>query len=171
SQYLSAVVRRVRGVIAAGRRRQERRRAAGRPRDRAALTAECGTSAPPCEGLCTRRIFLGKPIEREVAGEASNTAGASLSRELTAFLVEFSVSLHKHAIYPSGHPSLEPAAARVTEVAARLLQSRSTLAFGVARHQLIIDGVATDPNQPVLRRLAETLHRHQLGAMSIMPGV
>ena len=81
------------------------------------------------------------------------------------------MSLHKHAIYPSGHPSLEPAAARVTDIAGRLLQSRSTLAFGVARHQLIIDGVATDPNQPVLRRLAETLHRHQLGAMSIMPGV
>ena len=106
-----------------------------------------------------------------MAGEASSTAGASLSRELTAFLVEFSVSLHKHAIYPSGHPSLEPAAARVTDVAAGLLRSRSTLAFGVARHQLIIDGVATDPNQPVLRRLAETLHRHHLGAMSIMPGV
>jgi len=106
-----------------------------------------------------------------VAGEASNTAGADLSRELTAFLVEFSVSLHKHAIYPSGHPSLEPAAVRVTDVAARLLQSRSTLAFGVARHQLIIDGVATDPNQPVLRRLAETLHRHNLGAMSLLPGI
>jgi hypothetical protein len=90
---------------------------------------------------------------------------------LTAFLVEFSVSLHKHAIYPSGHPSLEPAAARVTDVASRLLRDRSTLAFGVARHQLIIDGVATDPNQPVLRRLAETLHRHNLGAMSIQPGV
>ena len=119
----------------------------------------------------TAKIFLRKPIEREVAGEASNTAGESLSRELTAFLVEFSVSLHKHAIYPSGHPSLEPAAARVTDIAGRLLQSRSTLAFGVARHQLIIDGVATDPNQPVLRRLAETLHRRQLGAMSIMPGV
>lgn len=94
-----------------------------------------------------------------------------LSRELTAFLVEFSVSLHKHAIYPSGHPSLEPAAARLTDIATRLLEGRATLAFGVARHQIIIDGVATDPNHPVLRRLAETLHHHQLGAMSILPGV
>jgi len=94
-----------------------------------------------------------------------------LSRELTAFLVEFSVSLHKHAIYPSGHPSLEPAAARLTDIATRLLEGRATLAFGVARHQIIIDGVATDPKHPVLRRLAETLHHHQLGAMSILPGV
>ena len=106
-----------------------------------------------------------------MAGTASSTAGAVLSRELTAFLVEFSVSLHKHAIYPSGHPSLAPAAARLSEMASRLLLNRATLAFGVARHQLIIDGVATDPNQPVLRRLAEALHQHQLGAMSILPGV
>ena len=106
-----------------------------------------------------------------MAGTASSAAGAVLSRELTAFLVEFSVSLHKHAIYPSGHPSLGPAAARLAEMASRLLVNRATLAFGVARHQLIIDGVATDPNQPVLRRLAETLHQHQLGAMSILPGV
>lgn len=106
-----------------------------------------------------------------MAGVVSKTASAVLSRELTAFLVELSVSLHKHAIYPSGHPSLEPAAARLTAMAARLLEDRSTLAFGVARHQLIIDGVATDPGQPVLRRLAETLHQHHLGAVSILPGV
>ena len=41
----------------------------------------------------------------------------------------------------------------------------------MARYQLIIDGVATDPNQPVLRRLAEDLHRHHLGAISILPGI
>ncbi len=120
---------------------------------------------------CAREDLLQNPIKREVAGVASNTAGAALSRELTAFLVEFSISLHKHAIYPTGHPSLEPAAERVTDLAKRLLQSRSTLAFGVARHQLIIDGVATDANHPVLRRLAETLHHHHLGALSILPGV
>ena len=66
---------------------------------------------------------------------------------------------------------MEPSRVFDTELAARLLQDRTTLAFGVARHQLIIDGVATDPNHPVLRRLAETLHHHQLGAMSILPGV
>lgn len=104
-------------------------------------------------------------------GLSSNTAGSVLSRDLTAFLVEFSVALHKHAIYPSGHPSLEPAAVRLAEQAAQLLKARATLAFGVARQQLIIDGVATDPNHPVLRRLASTLHQHQLGAMTILNGV
>ncbi len=74
-------------------------------------------------------------------------------------------------MYPPGHPSLGPAAERLAARAERLLENRPTIAFGVARHQLIIDGVATDPNQPVLRRLAEDLHRHHLGAISILPGI
>ncbi len=45
------------------------------------------------------------------------------------------------------------------------------IALGVARRQLIIEGVTTDPNQPVLRRLAEGLHRHHIGAISIGRGV
>ena len=106
-----------------------------------------------------------------VSSPATTAPRTTLSRELNAFLVEFSVALHKHTMYPSGHPSLAPAAARVTERALKLLEDRPMLAFGVARHQLIIDGVATDPGQPVLRRLAEVLHQHRLGAVSILPGV
>ena len=52
-----------------------------------------------------------------------------------------------------------------------MLQDRSSVAFGVARQQLIIDGVATDPAQPVLRRLAHSLHAHHLGAVSFHRGV
>ena len=94
-----------------------------------------------------------------------------LARDLSEFLVELSIALHKHAMYPPGHPTLGPAAERLAERAERLLAGRPTIAFGVARYQLIIDGVATDPNQPVLRRLAEDLHRHHLGAISILPGI
>src|SRR5688572_20278647 len=74
-------------------------------------------------------------------------------------------------MYPSGHPSLGPALASVVRHAERLLLDRATLAFGVARRQLIIEGVTTDPNQPVLRRLAEGLHRHHLGAISVLRGI
>src|SRR5438477_388544 len=35
---------------------------------------------------------------------------AALSRDLADFLVELSIALHKHAMYPGDHPSLEPAA-------------------------------------------------------------
>jgi len=34
---------------------------------------------------------------------------AALSRELGDFLIELSIALHEHAMYPEGHPSLAPA--------------------------------------------------------------
>lgn len=92
---------------------------------------------------------------------------ASLSRDLSDFLIELSIALHKHSIYPGGHPSLAPAALTVTRRAELLLQDRPTLSLGVARQQLVIEGVATDPKHPVLRELAERLHRHHLGAITI----
>src|SRR5207244_1381104 len=96
---------------------------------------------------------------------------ATLSRDLADFLIELSIALHKHAMYPEGHPSLAPAAAGVTRRAERLLQDRSTLSLGVARQQLVIEGVATDPKHPVLAELAGRLHRHHLGAMTFRRGV
>src|SRR5437879_4063206 len=95
---------------------------------------------------------------------------ATLSRDLADFLIELSIALHKHAMYPEGHPSLAPAAAGVTRRAERLLQDRSTLSLGVARQQLVIEGVATDPKHPVLAELAGRLHRHHLGAMTFRRG-
>jgi hypothetical protein len=96
---------------------------------------------------------------------------AALSRELADFLVELSIALHKHAMYPPDHPSLEPAAVAVVDRAELLLAERSTLALGIARNQLVIEGVATDPKHPVLRELADRLHRHHLGAVTFSKGV
>lgn len=95
----------------------------------------------------------------------------TLSRDLSEFLVEFSIAVQKHALYPGGHPSLDATAAALALRAGRLLDTRPALVFGVALRQLIIDGVATDPDHPVLRRLAEGLHRHHLGAVSLAQGV
>src|SRR5216110_85467 len=96
---------------------------------------------------------------------------AALSRNLADFLIELSIALHKHAMYPEGHPSLAPAAAGVTRRAALLLEDRATLSLGVARQQLVIEGVATDPKHPVLAELAARLHRHHLGAVTFRRGV
>ncbi len=95
----------------------------------------------------------------------------ALSRDYSEFLIELSIALHKYGMYPSGHPSLRPAAAGVAARAAQLRVDRPQVAFGVARRQLIIEGIATNPNQPVLRRLAEGLHRHHLGAVTVTQGV
>lgn len=96
---------------------------------------------------------------------------ATLSRELSEFLIELSIALHKHAMYPEDHPSLGPAAAGVLRRADALLQDRASLSLGVARNQLVIEGVATDPRHPVLAELAGRLHRHHLGAVTFNRGV
>lgn len=100
-------------------------------------------------------------------GESS----AALSRELSDFLIELSIGLHKNAIYPPGHPLLESATSGIARRVDALLKDRTSLSLGVARQQLIIEGVATDANNPVLRDLAARLHRHHLGAVKFTQGV
>ncbi|MEA3244697.1 MAG: hypothetical protein U9Q74_00930 [Gemmatimonadota bacterium] len=102
---------------------------------------------------------------------AGGAAAATLSRELSDFLIELSIGLHKNAIYPPGHPLLEGATTGITHRLGALLQMRSTLTLGVARQQLIIEGVATDESNPVLRDLAQRLHKHHLGAVKFTAGV
>ena len=96
---------------------------------------------------------------------------ATLSRDLNEFLIELSIALHRQSMYPTGHPALIPAVESVIRRGEQLLAGRPQIAFGVARRQLIIDGATTDPDQPVLRRLADTLHKHHIGAVSITPGI
>jgi hypothetical protein len=96
---------------------------------------------------------------------------AVLSRELADFLVEFSIALQKHAIYPGGHPLLNGAVDGVAKRLDSLLVERMSLAIGVARRQLVIEGIATDPDHPLLQELAGKLHRHHLGAVKFSRGV
>lgn len=96
---------------------------------------------------------------------------AALSRDLSDFLIELSIGIHKHAMYPADHPSLRPAANSVTEKLTGLLDERATLSIGVARDQLVIEGFATDQSHAVLRDLASRLHSHHLGAISFASGV
>ncbi|MFQ5890490.1 MAG: HEAT repeat domain-containing protein [Gemmatimonadota bacterium] len=98
-------------------------------------------------------------------------AKAKLSGDLADFLIELSSAIQKYAMYPPGHPALEPTALGVARRLASLLHDRITLNLGVARDQLVIEGVATDSHHPLLRSLAERLHRHQIGALSFNRGV
>src|SRR5690348_1460535 len=79
--------------------------------------------------------------------------------------------MHKHAIYPPGHPLLEGAVDAVARKLWGLLVERPALSIGVARRQLVIEGVATDPSHPLLQELAQKLHRHHLGALKCTRGV
>ncbi len=107
----------------------------------------------------------------ETSATIQEARQAALSRELSEFLVEFSIGVHRHAMYPSGHPSLAPVLENIVRRLAGLFEDRLTLAIGVAQRQLVIEGVATDQKHPVLSDLARRLHGHQLGAISIKKGV
>ena len=96
---------------------------------------------------------------------------ATLSRDLGEFLIELSIGFNKFAIYPDGHPSLRPASEILVRRLDQLLAERGTLSVGVARNQLVIEGVATDTKNPVLKDLAGRLHRHHLGAITFSRGI
>lgn len=101
----------------------------------------------------------------------SKRTKASLSGELSDFLIELSAALQKHSMYPAGHPVLSPAADSVFSRLSLLLASHGSLSIGIAREQLIIEGVATDSSHALLRSLADRLHHHELGAISFAEGV
>ncbi len=102
---------------------------------------------------------------------APDGAPAVLSRELGDFLVELAIAMHKHAIYPAGHPLLDGAVDAVARTLLGLLAEYAMLSIGVARRQLVIEGVATDPNHPLLNELALRFHRHHVGAVKFERGV
>lgn len=90
----------------------------------------------------------------------------ALSRELSDFLIQFSIALHRYGMYPAGHPSLGPTVDYLMNHLTDLVANIGTLSLGVARTQLVIEGVATDPKNAVLKDLASRLHRHHIGAIT-----
>jgi hypothetical protein len=95
---------------------------------------------------------------------------ATLSRELADFLVEFSIVLHKRAMYPAGHPHLRHSADRFVRRMNFLLEGRESVTLGVARHRLVIESVTTDANNALLRDLAQRLHRHRIASVHFARG-
>jgi hypothetical protein len=74
-------------------------------------------------------------------------------------------------MYPGGHPTLESAEQRLLARLGPILSAQDALSIGVARDQLIIDGVTTDAKQPLLRSLASRLHGHRVAALKLMDGI
>ena len=74
-------------------------------------------------------------------------------------------------MYPAGHPSQERSASGVMQRLEALLSERASISIGVARRQLVIEGVATDPRHPVLRSLAEKFHKQHIGAVVFHRGM
>ncbi|HEY0155533.1 MAG TPA: hypothetical protein VGB92_26290 [Longimicrobium sp.] len=101
---------------------------------------------------------------------APSAEKVALPRELANFLIELAIALQSHGVYPAGHPFLVRSADAVMRRLDGLFLDRDSVSFGVARQQLVIEGVATDPNNPVLSGLAGRLHRHRVGAVTMGRG-
>jgi hypothetical protein len=95
---------------------------------------------------------------------------ATLARDLSDFLVEFSIVLHKRALYPNSHPQLKESAVRFVNRLESLLEHRQELTIGIARHQMIIGGVATDARNALLSDLARRLHRQRIASIRFRRG-
>ncbi len=109
------------------------------------------------------------PTAAETRSGARRKA-AVLPRELADFLVEFSIVLNHRSMYPDGHPQLRHATERFVHRLEALLATRGALALGIAHRHLIVENVATDPGNALLRDLAVRLHRHQLASIRFEPG-
>ena len=95
----------------------------------------------------------------------------TLPRELVLFFVQLSVALNKSRAYPAGHPVLAAAIDVLVQSLNGLFQHRAMLTIGVSPRQVFVDGVGSDGEHPVLRDLAVRLHRHQLAAIQLRPGI
>jgi hypothetical protein len=95
----------------------------------------------------------------------------ALDESLVAFLVRFSVALHKHSTYPGGHPTRQAADDAVVQALDGLFAARAELRLGVARHALVIGEASTEAGHPVLRELAERLHRRSVGGLVFRRGL
>jgi hypothetical protein len=113
------------------------------------------------------------PVRAGLQGASNLVPGerVTLARDLSDLLVEFSLALGHQSAYPKGHPLLVIAAERLTHALTGVLARRSSLTLGIARRQFVIDGVATDPGNGLLRNLAQRFHRHRIAALRFERGI
>lgn len=91
--------------------------------------------------------------------------------EVSALLLDLAIGVHHHAMYPSGHPSLQPAVDAVLGRLGGIFIDRRSFTVGAARRHLVVDGAATDPLHPALSELAQRIHKHHLGAVTFNRGI
>jgi len=89
-------------------------------------------------------------------------------QELLELLLELALAVHKRGIYPASHPMLHGAVDSLARRFQSVLSKRSQLSIGVSRHQLVVDGAATDEGNTALADLAERLYAHELGVVTFL---
>src|SRR5712692_1366676 len=128
----------------------------------------CAVSAPI---RLTRGGLPGRIVATIPPSTPRSGAEIDVDRDLSAFLVQLSIAIHKSATYPPRHPLAAAAVDVAFKSLTEVLRQRTILSMGVARTQIIIDGEGTEADHPVLRELAQRLYRCQLGGITFSLGV
>ena len=110
-------------------------------------------------------------IHSSVERIPNTKAPVDVDRDLTAFLVQLSIALHKSAAYPPRHPLAVGAVDGALGALTDRLRDRPSVTLGIARSQILLDGAGTDASHPVLRELAQRLYRRQIGGIEFTRGV
>ncbi|HEU4588662.1 MAG TPA: hypothetical protein VFS11_08440 [Gemmatimonadales bacterium] len=113
------------------------------------------------------------PDSSVVAGRAGQPPDdlLPLDREVLGVLLQVPVAVQRNAVYPPGHPLALAATRALHAHLTTLLTDRGSLAIAVARTRLMVGEAASDPAHPILRDLAQRLHRAEIGTLTIAPGV
>lgn len=86
-------------------------------------------------------------------------------------LLEMSIGIHRHAMYPTGHPSLSPVAAELLARLDRAFGADGFLRLGVLRDRFIEGESHSDPRHPILSELAARIHDHEVAWLEFRRGV
>ena len=105
------------------------------------------------------------------AAPPASSSPSGIPKNLAEFLLEFAVAVQKHAIYPQGHPQLSGAVEKCVRRLDSILNGVDPVTFAFARNQVVIDSVATDPANSLMRELAQRMHRQRIGSIRVLPGV
>jgi hypothetical protein len=90
---------------------------------------------------------------------------------IAELLTELGTALHKFSIYPDQHPLLQIAVQGIATRLDTVMLGREELAIAVARRQLYVEDASSDETSPMHRDLAARLHRREIGALRITPGI
>lgn len=86
-------------------------------------------------------------------------------------LMRFAGTLNRKRAYAATHPIVIAAEEQLLQSAVDALRGRSTLSIGVARHELLIDGLPWESRNSTARELAGRLHRRGVGSISLESGL
>ncbi|MGE0352868.1 MAG: hypothetical protein AB7I33_00020 [Gemmatimonadales bacterium] len=86
-------------------------------------------------------------------------------------LLQLSIALHKHAVYPPSHPALATADEAVIRALQPVLADGGSLSIGVGRNGLTLDNSLLENGDAFLSDLAGKLHRRHIGGLVLQAGL